>query len=168
MTTYYTEQNGKILAAAKWKFDAEALETQKEIVIGNDGWLYFAGDEPVPSLEEVKRQAKSDLREKRKAVEYGGFIFGGQTWDSTEKDELRLNSASKLFEAGIKTYDGWKISEGVYITLTPEILREVSLALMQHYGQAFAVEAAKLSEINSLRSITEVKTWLETRLNLGW
>ena len=123
---------------------------------------------PPPTLEEAKNKAHAALRAKRREIEYGGIYVNGQKWDSEEKDELRLNSVAKLFETGIPAYEGWKISEGVYITLTPNVLSQAALALMQHYGNAFAVEAAKLAEINALESVEAVETWLETDLNQGW
>lgn len=119
---------------------------------------------PAPSTDDLK----SALRSKRKEVEYGGFMLDGQLWDSSEKDELRLNSVGKLFESGLTEYDGWKVAEGTYITLTPELLQKASFALMTHYSRAFATEAAKLAEIDALKSPEERKKWLENELNRGW
>ena len=122
-----------------------------------------------PTLEEEKARAVAALREKRKAVEYGGVEIGGVMWDSAEKDELRLNSVMKLFESGTLTsYDGWKVGEGVYITLTPAILQQATMAFMEHYGKCFAVEAAKLAQIDALESTEAVDAWLATELNQGW
>lgn len=45
-STYYTTENGKITQSADWPFPG-AIETDKEIVRGYDGALYFAGEEPV-------------------------------------------------------------------------------------------------------------------------
>lgn len=123
---------------------------------------------PPPTLEEAKDKARSDLREKRRSVEYGGFELNGQRWDSAEKDELRLNSITRLFDGGLETYEGWKISEGVYVTLTPELVQQATLAFMQHYSQCFAVEAAKLAEIDALTTVGAVEAWTKTELNTGW
>ena len=128
----------------------------------------FSETPPPPSLEEAQGKARDALREKRKAVEYGGFDLDGQHWDSAEKDELRLNSVTRIFESGVPQYEGWKISEGVYITLTPELVQRAAMAFMQHYGRAFALEAAKLEEINTLETVEAVDTWLEAELNQGW
>lgn len=124
--------------------------------------------EPKPTLEEIKETARLLLREKRKEVEYGGFELNGQIWDSAEKDELRLNSVSKIFEAGLPEYSGWKIAEGVYITLTPELLQQVSLALMNHYGKCFATEASKHQALLALTTVEAVEHWIATELSLGW
>jgi len=51
MTTYYTtDSNGKITAASKHPLPPDFYpiqhETDREIVLGYDGQLYFAGEEP--------------------------------------------------------------------------------------------------------------------------
>lgn len=130
-----------------------------------EGALLAAPDKP---LEVAKAEAKSRLKAYRQQVEYGGFMLNGQRWDSEQKDELRLNSAYKIFENGIASYPGWKISDGIYVTLTPELLQAASLGLMQHYGRAFYVEAIKIAQIDALTSAEEVDTWLETQLEEGW
>ena len=122
-----------------------------------------------PTLAEAKEKAVFMLREKRKAIEYGGVEIEGVKWDSAEKDELRLNSVMKLFEKGtIQSYDNWKVGEGVYLTLTPQLLEKASLAFMLHYGGCFAVEAAKLAEISALTSAAAVEQWLQSGLDAGW
>lgn len=145
---------------------------------------------PPSTLDETLAAARMTLRTKRKDVEYGGFTLDGQQWDSEEKDELRLNSVSKVFEAGIPAYKGWKIREGIYITLTPEILSRAAMALMQHYGNAFAVETDKLAELAAMgeagraaieeavdedareaeerRAVSQVQAWMETEPHQGW
>ena len=130
-----------------------------------EGALLAAPDKP---LEVAKSEAKTQLKAYRQQVEYGGFMLNGVKWDSEQKDELRLNSAYKIFEAGVPEYPGWKVSDGVYVTLTPELLQAASLGLMQHYGRAFYVEALKITQIDALNSVEEVAVWLETQLKEGW
>jgi hypothetical protein len=76
--------------------------------------------------------------------------------------------AYTIVEMEIPQYEGWKISEGVYITLTPELVQRAAMAFMQHYGKAFQVEAAKLAEIEALEDANAVETWLATELNQDW
>lgn len=168
-----------------------------------DGWLTpdeWQADYPdavvTPTFEEAYAQANSALREKRKKVEYGGVMIEGVKWDSESKDELRINSISKLFENGTLTsYEGWKVADGVYITLTPELLQEAMTAFMLHYSACFAVEAAKISEIEAIvanyqeqldtaasegkldeakeqkilkEAAEALQNWLDTKLNEGW
>ena len=48
MTYIETNQDGKILRAAEWKFSAAAVPAEREVVRGSDGKLYLKGDEPAP------------------------------------------------------------------------------------------------------------------------
>lgn len=123
---------------------------------------------PTKPLDVAKAEAKTQLKAYRQQVEYGGFMLNGVKWDSEQKDELRLNSAYKIFEAGVPEYPGWKVSDGVYVTLTPELLQLATMGLMQHYGRAFYVEALKITQIDALNSVEEVAVWLETQLKEGW
>lgn len=123
----------------------------------------------LPSLEEAKANALAQLKEKRKAVEYGGCMVDGQLWDSELKDELRINSMLTLFSAtGLESFEGWKVSEGVYITVTLPLLMQAAAAFAQHYAAAFAVEAAKIAEIEALDSPSAVQDWLASSLDTGW
>ena len=128
----------------------------------------FSTSKPLPSLDEAKKQARQELKSYRQQIEYGGFMLNGQRWDSEQKDELRLSSAGKIFEAGVPEYPGWKIADGVYITLTPQLLQQATIAFMQHTGAAFALEAAKLGQIDALDSSEAVLAWLENDMKTGW
>lgn len=127
-----------------------------------------------PSPAEARVAAFSALREKRKSVEYGGFAFQGQRWDSEEKDELRLNSALKMFDmTGMEAFPGWKVAEGVYITATLELLQGAALSMMQHYAGAFAVEAAKTAELEALAAAegataADIEAWIAGAMREGW
>ena len=131
-------------------------------------WVLVGEEWKELTLVDVKNIARQELKDYRKQIEYGGFMLNGQRWDSEQKDELRLNSAGKIFEAGLPEYPGWKIADGVYITLTPQLLQQATLAFMQHTGAAFALEAAKLAEIEALESSEAVLACLETEMKEGW
>lgn len=150
---------------------------------------YEIGPE-IMSLEEIYMSTSSAIKAKRLEVEYGGFQMDGQIWDSTQKDELRLNSTIKMFEAGLDKVDGWKLGDGVYITLTPELAQKAAMGLLAHYSRVFAVEAARAAELKDLRQkaatameaapseidkrlveiehVTEIQTWLAMALENGW
>lgn len=151
--------------ATPYPCDAQGEESEQELgaVLSQFGLSLYA-----PTLAEIKAQAREALKAYRQQVEYGGFILNGQRWDSEQKDELRLNSAVKIFEAGLTEYPGWKIADGVYITLTPQLLQQATIAFMQHTGAAFALEAAKLGQIEALDSSEAVLAWLEGEMKEGW
>ena len=131
-------------------------------------WVLVGEEWKELTLVDVKNIACQELKDYRKQIEYGGFMLNGQRWDSEQKDELRLNSAGKIFEAGIAEYPGWKTADGVYITLTPQLLQQATIAFMQHTGAAFALEAMKLMEIDALESSEAVLAWLESDMKTGW
>lgn len=62
--TYYIAKDGKITACADWAFDREALETEREIVTGRDGGLYFAGEEPEPPLDELVGEYMNKIQQR--------------------------------------------------------------------------------------------------------
>ena len=168
----YTDENGKTLVA--WGAeDVTAEQIAAAMELEPETWEELTFEEAhalqQPSLEEMKEQAKQTLKTRRQGIEAGGFEFMGQHWDSEQKDEVRLNSAYRLFEElGIEEYSGWKVADGEYVTLTLPMLKAASAALMQHYGHAFAVEQAKIAEIEALESSEAVQDWLSTELEKGW
>lgn len=145
---------------------------------------------PPLSITEIAEYATNSIRQQRLKVEYGGFFLDGQRWDSAEKDELRLNSAMRFFDGGMEQYDGWKIAEGVYITLTPALVQRAAFALMQHYGNAFRIEAEKLQALQNVLAqaeaalvqendektksiieaefVADIAIWLKNTLKEGW
>ena len=153
---YWNEEGGYLYAGEMREGDRLASSDEIENHYGNP-------------LQNARNRAFEALREKRKEVEYGGFIFNGKKWDSEIKDELRLNSIVKMFElTGVTEFDGWKISENEYITITPEIIHGAAITLMQHYAHSFAIEAIKQAEIGSLTDPQEIETWIQTQLDIGW
>ncbi|GHV57101.1 hypothetical protein FACS189460_3070 [Deltaproteobacteria bacterium] len=62
MTYYTTDENGRITAFADQPFAETALATDREIVRGRDGGLYFAGEEPQPTPEEEAAEAAAARR----------------------------------------------------------------------------------------------------------
>lgn len=120
------------------------------------------------TLEEKRSRALRLLKERRLEQEYSGFILNDQHWDSGIKDELRLNSAKSLFDSGVTEIPGWKISAETYVTLTPELLRMASAALMEHCAQAFATEQAKQAEIMAFETAGELQLWIDYTLGAGW
>ncbi|MDL2291286.1 hypothetical protein LJC09_04200 [Desulfovibrio sp. OttesenSCG-928-F20] len=67
---YYTiDESGNITACADFKFDCHALETDKDIVQGHDGWLYLKGDEPQKPLSVINRPAIAEIDNRIAALE---------------------------------------------------------------------------------------------------
>ena len=167
---YIPQWNGK-----KWN--------QVENNIGKKGFLndeYFEmkeygklpkgfTDKISEKIEDAKSRAKQLLREKRKKFEYGGFTFNNMSWGSEEKDELRLNSALKMFDiTGVKEIENWKLNDNTYITLTPDLAINATTNLMMHYTKAFSIEQEKNKEIEQLSNVAKVNYWIEHQLYRDW
>lgn len=113
-----------------------------------------------PTVEEARVTKLAELRQIRIDVEYGGFILNEQLWDSGLKDELRLNSTIKLMEQQKLTeFTGWKISEGIYITLTPELALQAAIAMATHYAWCFKKETQIADEIATLTSVGAIQVY---------
>jgi hypothetical protein len=49
-----------------------------------------------------------------------------------------------MFElSGMAEFPGWKISEGIYITATLELIQGTAVTLMQHYAPPFQSKPPK-------------------------
>lgn len=114
------------------------------------------------------------LKQARRDHEYGGFEFGGVTWASETKDELRLNSAITLFIAarvfgmdGFDSIEGYVVNSETTITLTPEIAMGAAMKMFAHYGNVFAAEALKKIALAELPDAT-VEDWAAENLAQGW
>ena len=169
-------ENDRIVAVSDYPFPG-AVPVDYEVVRGQDGGLYKRGEEPALALEDVCAQARAALKARRQEFEYNGFMLNGQRWDSEQKDELRLNSAYRIFETGVTEYPGWKVADGVYVTLTPALLAEATAALMQHYGRAFTLEKAKLAGLEAIcnapdcteaEKVQAVLEWTAGQMLEGW
>lgn len=146
------------------KIAHEANQTGK-ILADDGGELVLRETEKlIPSLKQAKEIALTALKSRRTSFEYGGFMLDEQRWDSEPKDELRLNSTLKAFDiTGTPPIADWKIADGQYVTMTPELAARAGLALMHHYNAAFHTERKKLAELAALiengeKSIAKSKT----------
>lgn len=120
-------------------------------------------------MKTVREGALHLLKERRKRVEYGGFVFNGQRWDSEEKDEMRLNSAITLMNTlDLKGFAGWEISANTTIILTLDVASLAAAAMMRHYNDCFVVEREKKDAIARLALPGEVNDWLTHELGAGW
>ena len=78
---YRLKEDATILDCAKFKYADDCLETDKNIVRGYDGGLYFEGTEPVKPQEVI---------DKEKALEYEEFIVSKIREKYTIDQELAI------------------------------------------------------------------------------
>ena len=93
MKTYYTKNhNGQINQTAAFKFADDALETDREIVRGYDGGLYFAGEEPDDTQYAHKMEIQAQiaaLQDKLRQYDYIGIkIATGRATADDYADEI--------------------------------------------------------------------------------
>lgn len=119
MSIYYTiDTIGGIAAMADWQFDPAAIEADREIVTGRDGKLYFKGDEPGPTPEELIAQIDAETS----AAILAGFqhTVQGQdlhfSYDPMDQQNFAdTANASTLVKMGVPglpdtvTWNGWDI-----------------------------------------------------------
>lgn len=160
----------QVLAAAD---SGDASEVIGRIVPAGAKWAEISEEKykqgpPLPFAEAL-RKARDVLKEKRRSVENGGFIFQGLRWDSEVKDELRLNSIiTRMMADQSMVIDGWKVADGNYISLDLSTAMGAADAMLAHYYGAFALEAAKLAELEKLGSHEELREWMASKLDAGW
>lgn len=158
METWYEMVGGKIKQSANFKKEPHWQLTDKEIVYGVDGQLYFKGEEPKESLEKTKEKALAIVKVLRKEKEYSGCTSQGILWDTDEKSERRLTSAVTVMkDAGLQAIPNFKPSDKVNVTLTLPMATQAGLDIMVHYGKCFDWEDAIIEQISKCTTNEEVK-----------
>lgn len=56
-------ENNEIIASSDFKFSENAIQNTREVVRGYNGKLYFKGEEPEKSSEEIKNIKKSIVKQ---------------------------------------------------------------------------------------------------------
>ena len=156
---YYLEQDGKIVATAKFAVSPAWKLADKEILRGYDGALYFKGKEPKEALEKTKTKALAIVRELRKEKEYAGYVSQGIQWDTDEKSERRLNSAVTVMKdnPNVPAIPNFKPSDKVSITLTLPMAIKAGEDIMLYFGECFAWEDNIAEQINKCATVEQVK-----------
>ena len=124
------------------------------------------------------------IKDRRQEEEYLGPIVtvNGQSvrFPAEVKDEARLNTLAGMFSANPNmTVENWKVADGVYVTMTAELMQQVTNAGFQHISNCFNVEKAKREAVQSIadmagdndtdvNAIKAIQDWLENSLNTEW
>ena len=61
---YRLDENNNIIDSAEFKYADDCLETDKKIIRGYDGGLYFEGEEPVKTQEIIEKEKAEKYEEK--------------------------------------------------------------------------------------------------------
>lgn len=107
------------------------------------------------SLDQIKLQKWSEIKNERDAAEYGGFLFLDLTFDSDITSQTRIIVASDL---GIPIE--WTLKSNEVVLLNVEQLKALKLALAQHISSChergrlarkLIYEAETIEKVNSIK-----------------
>ena len=126
-----------------------------------------------PDLDTLKQYYLSELAAYRLQVEYEGTIIpiGNELVkiSSTVKDETRLNTITNILKTtGQPYYEGFKVGDDKYITLTLDLINFIMIFGGMHISKVFTVEKYKREQINNFNDDKELHEWARTELKEGW
>ena len=79
------------------------------------------------SLDEIKAQKWAEIKAERDQLEFGGFEFGGNIYDSDQVSQGRIMGAAV---AGVD--QTWTLANNTTVELTAQQLKELYAALQSH------------------------------------
>lgn len=79
------------------------------------------------SLDEIKAQKWAEIKLQRDQIEFGGFEFEGNIYDSNQVSQGRIMGA-----AGAGTDQTWTLANNTTVELTAQQLKELYAALQAH------------------------------------
>ncbi|WP_407500081.1 DUF4376 domain-containing protein [Acinetobacter baumannii] len=149
--TAIISKNGKILQMIYANEETVALNTPKDGVAVNDppnsnmfyqgGWVEMPA-QPSPyhifnydikqwvdprSLDEIKTQKWAEIKVMRDQLEFGGFEFEGNIYDSDQVSQGRIMGA-----AAAEVDQTWTLADNSTVELTAQQLKELYAALQAH------------------------------------
>ena len=83
------------------------------------------------TLDEIKAQKWSEIKSQRNAMEFGGFEFEGNIFDSDQVSQGRIMGAAS---AGVD--QTWTLANNTTVELTVQQLKELYAALQAHIADA--------------------------------
>jgi len=89
--------------------------------------------EDLRSLEDVKEAKWVAIKKERDSLEFGGFIFQGNVYDSDQIAQGRISTAASL---GVPVE--WTLADNSTIWLEPEDIQALVVALAQHVTSVHA------------------------------
>ena len=150
MTTIIS-RNGEILKTIYANEETVVLNTPKDCLAVNDppksnmfyqdGWveipaqpaLYFIFDYEIKqwidprALEEIKAQKWAEIKSRRDRLEFGGFEFEGNVYDSDQVSQGRIMGAAI---AGVDQV--WTLADNTTVELSASQLQQLYAALQAH------------------------------------
>ena len=104
------------------------------------------------TLDEIKAQKWSEIKAERDRLEYEGFEFEGNLYDSDEKSRARISAAASL---GVAVE--WTLADNSTIWLEPADLQRLVAALATHITTIHARGKIAREKIYNATTIAEVE-----------
>jgi hypothetical protein len=83
------------------------------------------------TLDEIKDQKWSSIKAERDTLEFGGFVYNSNTYDSDQVSQGRIMGAAS---AGVDQV--WTLADNTTVELTAQQLKELYIALQSHIANA--------------------------------
>lgn len=105
------------------------------------------------SLDQIKDQKWSEIKEERETAEYGGFSFLGHIFDSDITSQSRIITASEI-GADVE----WTLKDNSIVSLDAEQLRGLRIALAQHVSNCHSRSRIARQLIYDSESIEQIES----------
>ena len=104
------------------------------------------------TLDEIKAHKWAEIKQQRDHLEFGGFEFEGNTYDSDQVSQGRIMGAAL---AGVE--QGWTTADNSTVTLTGTKLLELYHALQVHIASVYERGRVTREAINAATTKEEVE-----------
>ena len=112
-------------------------------------------------LSEGRAQAWSRIKSVRESVEFGPFVFGGQTYDGDSESQRRIQGAAQLATLAQATGQpfsiDWTLADNTQATLTAAEMIGVGVALGQHVNGAHGIARTLRTQIDAATTPEELE-----------
>ena len=116
-------------------------------------WVY--------DLTEGRAQAWSRIKSARESVEFGPFVWGGQTFDGDSESQRRIQGAAQLATLAQATGQpfsiDWTLADNTQATLTAAEMIGVGVALGQHVNGAHGIARTLRTQIDAATTPEELE-----------
>ena len=117
------------------------------------------------TLDDIKAQKWSEIKQKRDEIEFAPFSYRGWVFDGDATAQRRLAPIIDISRAKIANnepfYYPWKTADGTLVTLQAEDFINMQLAKVQQFGNAFfhAEELRKQIDLAQTKQEVEAVQW---------
>lgn len=112
------------------------------------------------TLEDLRAERWTVIRQQRDRVEFGGFVWDGSTFDSDAISQSRIQGAAQMASiaaaAGQPFSIDWTLADNTVRQLSGEQMTQVGLAMGQHIASCHAISRALRAQIQAASSASQL------------